>query len=85
MQNPRRDFALANAALERAEKAAGGKTAQVLGTRAITLFESGKQAEGIAMGKEAITACKDPQKLPVYQNFVRVMEIRLKTMPPAKP
>ncbi len=80
-QNKNRDFALANAALDRADKAAGGKTAKVLGTRAIALFESGKQAEGLAMAKEAVSACKEPEKLPMYKNFVRVMEARLQPKP----
>lgn len=82
MRNQQRDFALANSALNRAEKAAGGKDARVLGTRAISLFESGKQAEGLALAKEAVVVCKDPNRLPIYQNFVRVMESRMKAKAP---
>jgi thiol-disulfide isomerase/thioredoxin len=84
-QNKNRDFALANQALDRAGKAAGEKDSRVLGTRAIALFESGKQTEGLALAKEAVANCKDPQKLPMYQNFVRVMESRSKTKSSASP
>lgn len=82
-RNKNRDFALAQSALDRAEKLAGAKDSQILGTRAIALFESGKKEEGLALAKEAVAACKDPKKLPTYQNFVRVMENQLKPKKPA--
>jgi thiol-disulfide isomerase/thioredoxin len=85
-QNKHRDFTLANKALDRAEKAAGGKDSRVLGTRSIALFESGKQEEGLKTAKEAVEICKDPKKLPMYQNFVKVMESRMKkSAAPAAP
>ena len=78
VQNKHRDFALANSALDRAEKVAKGKDARILGTRSIALFESGKKEEGLAMAKEAVANCTDEKKLPMYQNFVRVMENQVK-------
>jgi len=85
LQNKRPDFALGNAALDRAEKITGSKDAQVLSVRAIALFESGKEAEGIAMVKEAIALTKDPARLPTYQNHLRVMELRMKSKAASSP
>ena len=73
-----RDFALALDALSKAEKAAGGKSAQVIGTRAVVLFESGKKEEGLAAAKQAVELSQDDKERARYQNFVKVMEARLK-------
>lgn len=74
--NENRDFALANQALDKAEKAAGGKTARILSVRAIAQFENGKHDEGIALVKEAIERAKDDQEKARYQNYLRIMEQR---------
>jgi hypothetical protein len=75
-RNKNRDFPLADEALDKAEKAAGAKTAQILGVRAIARFESGKQDEGIALAKEAVALAKDDKEKARYQNYLRVMESR---------
>jgi thiol-disulfide isomerase/thioredoxin len=75
--NPHRDLALADEALDKAEKAAGGKDHRVLGVRSIVRFESGKQDEGLAMAKEAADLCKDESTKRRYQNFARVMQARM--------
>ena len=84
-QNKNRDFALANAALDKAEKTAGAKDSRILGARAIALFESGKPREGLALAKAAVANCKDPKTLPMYENFVKVMETRITEKPTAIP
>jgi thiol-disulfide isomerase/thioredoxin len=73
-----RDFALAEAALAKAEKAAGGKDHRVTGARSVVLFESGKKEEGLAAAKEAVELAKDDSDKKKYQNYVKVMESRLK-------
>jgi thiol-disulfide isomerase/thioredoxin len=75
--NEHRDLALAEEALNKAEKAAGGKDHRVLGVRSIVRFESGKQEEGLAMAKEAADLCKDESLRRRYQNFARVMQTRM--------
>jgi thiol-disulfide isomerase/thioredoxin len=86
-QNPHRDFSLAMLALDRAEKLTREKNAVILGVRGITLFESGRRDQGLVMAREAVTLCKDPQKLPILQNFVRVLEyqMQLKSQAQASP
>jgi thiol-disulfide isomerase/thioredoxin len=73
---PRRDFSLAEEALDKAEKAAGGKDHRVLGIRAVSRFESGKPEEAITLVKEAIALSKTDQDKERYQGFLRVMEAR---------
>ena len=73
-----RDFALAEEALDKADKAAGEKTAKVLAIRAIARFESGKQEEGLAMAKEAVKLAKDDVERKQYERYVSVMERRMK-------
>jgi thiol-disulfide isomerase/thioredoxin len=76
-QNQHRDFSLAMLALDRAEKLTPEKNAVILGVRGITLFESGRRDQGLAMAREAVTLCKDPQRMPMLQNFVRVLEYQM--------
>jgi thiol-disulfide isomerase/thioredoxin len=78
MGNKNRDFALANEALDKAEKVAGSKDARIVGIRSIVRFESGKQEEGLALAKDAVALCKDSKEKPRYENFVRVMEAKMK-------
>jgi ethanolamine ammonia-lyase large subunit len=77
-ENPNRDFGLADAALDQAVKAAGKETPRLIATRAIVRFESGKKEEGLALARKAVEATTDAQEKRVYENFVRVMESRLK-------
>jgi len=82
-RNKNRDFALAEEALDRAEKTTGGKDSRILGTRAVVRFESGKEEEGLKLAKEAVESCNNSKDKPRYENYVRVMESRLKAK--AKP
>jgi thiol-disulfide isomerase/thioredoxin len=79
--NPNRDFKLANEALDKAEKTTGLKDHRVLGVRAISLFESGKMDEGIALAKEALELSKTDQDKQRYQGFLKVMENRKNAKP----
>lgn len=77
-RNQHRDFALANEALDEAQKLTKAKDARIIGTRSIVLFESGKEEEGIKAAKEAVEVCTNDKDKPRYQNYARVMEARLK-------
>jgi len=78
-RNKNRDFALAEEAVDKAAKIAGAKDPQVLSTRGITRFEAGKQEEGLALAKEAVEKASNDKEKAKYQNYVRVMESRMKT------
>jgi hypothetical protein len=76
-QNTNRDFALAGEVLDQAEKLAPAKTADLVVTRGVVLFESGKQEEGIALAKQAINLAKDEkEKKFIETNYLRPMEER---------
>ena len=77
-QSKNRDFALADAALDKAEKTAGKSDSRVLGARSISKFESGQQEEGLKLAKLAVANCKDEKEKPRYEYFVKVMEARSK-------
>ena len=77
-QAKNRDFALADAALDKAEKTAGKSDSRVLGTRSISKFEVGQQEEGLRLAKLAVTNCKDEKEKPRYEYYVKVMEARSK-------
>ena len=77
-QDKNRDFALADAALDKAEKTAGKTDSRVLGARAISKFESGQQEEGVKLAKLAVENCKDEKEKPRYEYYVKVMEGRSK-------
>jgi thiol-disulfide isomerase/thioredoxin len=81
-RNKNRDFALAQDALAKAEKAASGKDARVIGARSIVLFESGKKEDGLAAAKEALSLAKDSKDKARYENYVKVMEMRIKQPEP---
>ena len=53
-QIAKRDFALASAALDQAEKLPPTDSTRVAVTRAVVLFESGKQEEGLARARQAV-------------------------------
>ena len=77
-QDKNRDFALADAALDKAEQTAGKTDSRVLGARAISKFESGQQEDGVKLAKLAVENCKDEKEKPRYEYYVKVMEGRLK-------
>lgn len=83
-RNEHRDFVLANEALDLAEKKAGKNNAQFANIRAITVFESGKHEEGLAMAKKVVELAKDEQQRATYESNVRVMESRIKAKNEAK-
>ena len=73
-----RDFALADAALDKAEKTAGKTDSRVLGARSVSKFEAGQQEEGLKLAKLAVEHCKDDKEKPRYEYYVKVMEGRSK-------
>ena len=72
----KRDVALANAALDRAENLGPTNASHVAVARAILLFQTGKEAEGIAKAREAIAAAKDPEAKAEAQGCLHTMEVR---------
>jgi tetratricopeptide (TPR) repeat protein len=73
-QNTNRDFNLAEEALDKAEKLAPAKTVQLIVTRGVVLFESGKREEGIASVKQALNLVKDEKGKAAIRNCLRFME-----------
>jgi triphosphoribosyl-dephospho-CoA synthetase len=71
-----RDFALAGEAMDQAEKLAPTNTAQVMITRAILLFESGKRDEGLARATQALASAQSPMDKTNVQSVLRAMEKR---------
>ncbi len=92
-QLAKRDFVLAGEALDQAEKLATTNTARVMITRAIMLFESGKQDEGMARATQALASAQSPMDKTNIQILLRTMESRLaaaktnqvKAVPAAEP
>ena len=77
--NTNRDFALAREALERADKASGGKAPKVMFTQGMMLFEEGKQEEGIAKAKKAIEMTANTNEAAILTRYLDVMEVRAQT------
>lgn len=76
MRAKQRDFALADLALDRAEKAAGGKTHRALSIRGISRFENGQPEEGMRLVREALQLSTDQADKERYENYLRIMEQR---------
>jgi len=76
-RNKNRDFALAEEALDLADKAAG-RSHQTVGIRAIALFEAGKQDEGLKLANEALGLAKEEKDKARCKQFISVMESRMK-------
>jgi len=72
----KRDFILAGEALDQAEKLAPTNSSRVMITRAIMLFESGKQDEGLARATQALASAQSPVEKTHIQSFIRTMEKR---------
>lgn len=84
MDVPNRDFALADRALDQAEKTGGKEDARIVSVRAITRFESGQEAQGLELARQAVELAKTPNEKARYQNYVSVMERRMKPAIEAK-
>jgi thiol-disulfide isomerase/thioredoxin len=76
LQVTNRNFALAEEALNQAEKLVKGRDHRMVSLRGLTRFEAGKQDEGFALVREALALAPDDQARMNYQNFLRVMEMR---------
>jgi hypothetical protein len=72
----KRDFVLAGEALDQAEKLAPTNSSRVMITRAIMLFESGKQDEGLARATQALASAQSPMEKNNVQSLIRTMEKR---------
>lgn len=74
-----RDFVLVNEALDQAEKLSINSPtniAEVRIARAIVLFESGKQDEGLALATQALALAQSPMEKTNIQSVLRTMEKR---------
>jgi hypothetical protein len=71
-----RDFALAGEALDQAEKLGSTNKASVMIIRAVWLFESGKQDEGMVLATQSLTSAKSPLVKTNIQVLLRTMEKR---------
>jgi peroxiredoxin len=78
VNNTNRNFALADEALDQAEKAAHGKAAQVVFTRGVVMFEKGKKEDGLALAKQAITLASNTNEMAAYNLRLNIMEERMK-------
>ncbi len=72
-----RDVALASAALDRAEQLGATNTTDIAVDRAILLFQTGKEEEGLARARQALAAAQSPDAKDEAQICVRAMEARL--------
>jgi peroxiredoxin len=71
---PKRDLDLAAAALDQAEQVAPTNTVRVMTTRAVWLFASGRQEEGMARARQALAVAQKPQDKMNTQACIRNME-----------
>ena len=73
----KRDVALANAALDRAEQLTTTNTTDIAVDRAILLFQTGKEEEGLAQARQALASAQSQAAKNEAQICVRAMEARL--------
>lgn len=73
----KRDLALAGEALDQAEKLSAENPAPVMIVRAVWLFESGKQNEGMTLATQALARAQSPKEKVGIGMFLRTMEARL--------
>jgi hypothetical protein len=71
-----RDVALASAALDQAERLAPTNATRVAVTRAVLLFESGKNEEGLARARQAVASARDQKEKANAEACLRTMEAR---------
>jgi hypothetical protein len=73
----KRDVALASAALDRAEQLGAMNITDIAVDRAILLFQTGKEEEGLARARQALASAQSPDAKDEAQICVRAMETRL--------
>jgi hypothetical protein len=74
---PKRDVALANAALDRAEQLGATNTTDIAVDRAILLFQTGKEEEGLARARQALASAHSQAEKAEAQVCIHAMEVRL--------
>jgi DNA-binding transcriptional regulator of glucitol operon len=74
----KRDFALASAALDLAEKLPPTNSTRVTVTRAVVLFESGKKEEGLARARQAVASAREQKEKANAETCLHTMEARIK-------
>jgi peroxiredoxin len=73
----KRDVALATAALDRAAQLATTNTTDIAVNRAILLFQTGKQEEGLAQARQALATAQSEADKSEVKTCIRAMEARL--------
>jgi hypothetical protein len=73
----KRDVALASEALDRAEQLATTNTTDIAVDRAILLFQTGKEEEGLARARQALASAQSQEAKDEAQICVHAMEARL--------
>jgi peroxiredoxin len=73
----KRDVALASAALDRAEQLAPTNITGIAVDRAILLFQTGREEEGLARARKALASAQSQEAKNEAQTCVRAMEARL--------
>jgi hypothetical protein len=79
-----RDVALATAALDRAEQLSSTNATTIALSRAILLFQTGHETDGIAKAKQALADAKTPEDKDQAQSNIRAMELRLAAAKPSQ-
>jgi hypothetical protein len=73
----KRDVALATAALDRAEELTTTNATDVAVDRAILLFQTGHEMEGLDKAKSALASARSEEEMNVVRTCIRAMEARL--------
>lgn len=73
----KRDVALATAALDRAEQLSTTNTTDIAVERAMLLFQTGKEQEGLAKAKQAMVSAQSEEDKKEVKACIRAMEVRM--------
>ena len=73
----KRDVVLASAALDRAEQLGATNITDIAVDRAILLFQTGKEDEGLARARQALANAQNPEAKAEAQVCIHAMEVRL--------
>jgi|ERR1017187_685970 hypothetical protein len=73
----KRDVALATAALDRAEQLGATNITDIAVDRAILLFQTGKEVEGLARARQALANAQSPEAKAEAQVCIHAMEVHL--------
>ncbi|HEX9046076.1 MAG TPA: redoxin domain-containing protein [Verrucomicrobiae bacterium] len=73
----KRDAAVVTAALDRAEQLANTNAVDIAVDRALLLFQTGKQAEGLVKAKQALNLAKSDDEKHEVNATIRAMETRM--------